>query len=66
MAIELDPELGTLLPCNVVVYVRNGLTHVSATDPERMLSVADRVELEPVAHALQKRLQRVVDLVATC
>ena len=65
-ALELEPELGALLPCNVVVYVRDGLTHVSAVDSERLLSVADRAELEPIAHGIHRRLQRVVDRVATC
>jgi uncharacterized protein (DUF302 family) len=66
LALELDPELGTLLPCNVIVYVRDGLTHVSAVDPERLMSVADRAELEPTAHAIHGRLQRIVDRVVTC
>lgn len=66
LALELDRELGTVLPYSVVVYVRDGVTHVSAVDPERLLAVVDRAELEPVAHALHRRLQRVVDRVATC
>ncbi len=65
-ALELEPELGTLLPCNVVVYVDDGLTHVSAVDPERLLAVADRAELAPIATEIHRRLQRVVDRVATC
>jgi uncharacterized protein (DUF302 family) len=65
-ALELEPDLGTLLPCNVVVYVDDGLTHISAIDPERLLAVADRPELEPIATEIHRRLQRVVDRVAAC
>jgi len=65
-ALELEPELGALLPCNVVVYVDDGLTHVSAVDPERLLAVADRAELAPIATEIHRRLQRVVDRVAAC
>ena len=48
-ALEAEPELGVLLPCNVVVYVRDGETHVSAVDAERMLSIVGNEELTPVA-----------------
>jgi uncharacterized protein (DUF302 family) len=65
-ALELEPDLGTLLPCNVVVYVDDGLTHISAVDPERLLAVADRAELTPIATEIHRRLQRVVDRVAAC
>ena len=65
-ALELEPELGALLPCNVVVYVDDCLTHVSAVDPERLLAVADRAELAPIATEIHRRLQRVVDKVAAC
>ena len=65
-ALELEPELGSLLPCNVVVYVEDGVTHVSAIDPEQMLSVSGNPALTPVATNARRRLQRVVDRVATC
>lgn len=59
--LEAEPELGTLLPCNVVVYVQDGRTHVSAVDPERMLSIVGNEELLPVAAEVRERLARVVD-----
>ncbi len=33
-ALQAEPDLGTLLPCNVVVYRRGGETKISAIDPE--------------------------------
>ena len=60
-ALSADPELGTLLPCNVVVSERNGETHVSAIDPERMLSIVGRDDLAPLATEVRARLVRVVD-----
>ena len=65
-ALELEPELGSLLPCNVVVYAEAGVTRVSAIDPERMLSVAGNPELAAVAAEVREALQRVVDRVAEC
>ncbi|HSI88589.1 MAG TPA: DUF302 domain-containing protein, partial [Pyrinomonadaceae bacterium] len=48
-ALETDIDLGLLLPCNVVVYEKDGNTTVAAIDPVKMMSVADNAELEPVA-----------------
>jgi uncharacterized protein (DUF302 family) len=63
-ALEAEPELGTLLPCNVVVYEREGETHISAIDAERMLSLVGNDELAPVAAEVRRRLSAVVDRTA--
>jgi uncharacterized protein (DUF302 family) len=63
-ALEAEPDLGTLLPCNVVVYRRNGETHVSAIDAERMLSIVGNAELAPVAAEVRRRLAAVVERAA--
>jgi uncharacterized protein (DUF302 family) len=60
-ALEAEPELGVLLPCNVVVYERDGRTHVSAVDAERMLSIVGNDELSPVAAEVRRRLAAVVE-----
>jgi uncharacterized protein (DUF302 family) len=63
-ALGVEPELGTLLPCNVVVYERNGETHISAIDAERMLSIVGNDELLPVAAKVQAKLAVVVERAA--
>ena len=63
-ALELEPELGVLLPCNVVVYERGDRTLVSAVDAERMLSIVGNDELTPVAAEVRSRLARVVQRVS--
>lgn len=63
-ALELEPELGVLLPCNVVVYARGERTLVSAVDAQRMLSIVGNDELTPVASEVRSRLARVVERVA--
>jgi uncharacterized protein (DUF302 family) len=63
-ALQAEPELGVLLPCNVIVYVRDGETHVSAVDAERMLSIVGNEELAPVAADVRARLAAVVERVA--
>ncbi|MCI0665643.1 MAG: DUF302 domain-containing protein, partial [Acidobacteria bacterium] len=44
-ALQEDPDLGLLLPCNVVVYEREGRTVVSAIDADKMLSIVDNPQL---------------------
>ncbi len=63
-ALEAEPELGVLLPCNVVVYRLDGATHISAIDAERMLSIVDNDELAPVAADVKARLGAVVERAA--
>jgi uncharacterized protein (DUF302 family) len=64
-ALGAEPELGVLLPCNVVVYTDGGATHVSAVDAERMLmGLVGNPGLEPVAREVRERLARVVERTA--
>ncbi|HKI92802.1 MAG TPA: DUF302 domain-containing protein [Gaiellaceae bacterium] len=62
-ALEMDAEIGVLLPCNVVVYVEDGTTHVAAIDAAVMLGVVGSAELEPVAAEVSARLARVVEAI---
>jgi uncharacterized protein (DUF302 family) len=59
-ALEAEPELGTLLPCNVVVHRHGGTTVVSAIDAERMLSLVGNPDLAPIAAEVRDRLAGVV------
>jgi uncharacterized protein (DUF302 family) len=60
-ALTVEPELGTLLPCNVVVYQRDGQTHISAVDAERMLSIVGNDSLASVAAEIRAKLAAVVE-----
>ena len=59
-ALGLEPDLGALLPCNVVVYVRDRETRVSAVDPVAMLSIVDNPELGDIAGDIRSRVERAV------
>ena len=49
-ALEMEPELGLLLPCNVIVYRDEAdRTVISAIDPREMLSVVGRDDMETIA-----------------
>jgi uncharacterized protein (DUF302 family) len=63
-ALSVEPQVGTLLPCNVVVYVRGGETHISAIDADRMLSVVGNDTLAPIATQVRQKLAAVVERAA--
>ena len=63
-ALSTEPELGTLLPCNVVVYRRDETTYIAAIDAERMLSIVGNSELAPIATQVRDKLARVVERAA--
>ncbi len=59
-ALSTAPEVGLLLPCNVVVaQVAEGETEVSLVDPLAMLGVVAYADLKPVAEDAGARLDRV-------
>jgi uncharacterized protein (DUF302 family) len=62
-ALCAEPELGTLLPCNVVVHRTDGETRVSAVDAERMLAIVENEELAPIAAQVREKLAAVVERV---
>lgn len=64
-ALSTEPDLGTLLPCNIAVYERDGRTHVSAIDAERMLSIVGNDRLAPIAAQVRDKLARVIDRTAS-
>ena len=63
-ALTAEPDLGVLLPCNVVVSERDGETTISAVDAERMLSIVANDALAPIAADVRQRLAAVVERAA--
>jgi uncharacterized protein (DUF302 family) len=59
-ALEIDRNLGLLLPCNVVVRGIADGTLVEIADPQMMVSISDNPALEPVAKQARERLSLVV------
>ena len=58
-----EPELGALLPCNVIVYEADDGIVVSAVDPEQLLNVADNPQLEEISTDVHERFERVITAV---
>jgi uncharacterized protein (DUF302 family) len=64
-ALEAEPELGVLLPCNVVVHELENETRIAAIDAERMLSIVENEELGEIAVEVRRRLGLVVERAAS-
>jgi len=60
-AIAAEPEIGALLPCNVVVRQdAEGSTRVEFMDPGAVLTLVDRPEIGGLAAEVRSRLERVM------
>ncbi len=62
-ALQAEPRLGLLLPCNVTVREVDGGTEVAVVDADAMLSVVENEDLKPVAGEAAQKLQRVIESV---
>jgi uncharacterized protein (DUF302 family) len=59
-ALQTEEEIGLLLPCNVIVYEKNGKTVISMFDPMVMIAVLDDTKMRPIAEEVKKKLERVI------
>lgn len=59
-ALQAEYDLGLILPCNVVVYEKDGKVTVSAFDPMVMAKIIDNPKLEEIAVEVRKKLERVI------
>ncbi len=62
-ALTARPEVGLLLPCNVIIYEQGDGTVVNIIDPISMLGFIQDPALEQVANEAHQRLQRVADAI---
>lgn len=61
-AISADPDIGLLLPCNVVVREEeNGKVTVAFMDPVAVLQLVDKDEVHELGKEVRSRLERVKD-----
>ena len=59
-AIDAEPDIGLLLPCNVVLREEeNGDVTVAFMDPVAVLQLVERPEVAALATDVKQRLQRV-------
>ena len=65
-AVGIEPSIGLLLPCNVVVRsTGERRTVVEAVDPDMMVGVTDNEQLEVVAAEARTRLEAALAALST-
>jgi uncharacterized protein (DUF302 family) len=58
-ALAVEPAIGALLPCNVVVRQdADGAVHVEVMDPHAVLTLVDRPEVGALAAEVRSRLEQ--------
>ncbi len=61
-ALLAEPQIGTMLPCNVIVQVNDeGKTIVSAVDPMASMQAVNNEALGAIASEVREKLKRVIE-----
>lgn len=61
-ALQAEPHIGTMLPCNVIVQeLAEGKVEVAAVDPLASMQAIENQELQAIAKEIQLKLKRVID-----
>ncbi|HUI64146.1 MAG TPA: DUF302 domain-containing protein [Bacteroidota bacterium] len=60
-ALQVEMDIGLLLPCNLIVYEKAGKTVLGAFDPLIMVPLVDKPELAKIAADVKQRLQSVLE-----
>ena len=60
-ALQAEPEISLLLPCNVTVCQSGPNVEVSVIDAEKLMQFVGKPELKPVAAEAERRLQAVLE-----
>lgn len=62
-AIGIEPRVGAMLPCNVILREVSEGIEVSAVDPVASMSAVDNAELKQVAEKVREMLSKVVQAI---
>lgn len=60
-ALNAEPEIGSMLPCNVVVQETEQGIQVSAVDPVASMMAVHNNELAAIANEVREKLKRVIE-----
>jgi uncharacterized protein (DUF302 family) len=60
-ALQQEMNIGLLLPCNAIVYEKDGKSFAAVIDAKKMLSIVGSSTLDSVAGQVNDKLRRVID-----
>jgi len=62
-ALQYEEDIGLMLPCNVVVYEKEGKTGVSIVKPTVAMRVIDNEQLSEIANHIEEKLRKVFEAI---
>jgi len=60
-ALKIEEQIGLLMPCNVIVYEKDGKTVIAAFNPSSMAVMTENEKLQHLSMKLNELLQKVLD-----
>ncbi len=60
-ALQAEPDIGLMMPCNVVVYEKSGKTYVACILPTLSMSMVGNEKLRVIAEQVEQKLKKVID-----
>lgn len=60
-ALQAEQDIGLMLPCNVIVYEKDGKTTVSAVKPTVAMQMIKNNDLKDIAVEIEAKLKKVID-----
>ncbi|MHA2090488.1 MAG: DUF302 domain-containing protein [Candidatus Kariarchaeaceae archaeon] len=65
-ALIAEPEIGLLLPCNVIIYEKaDSKIRVSITSPKALFTLIDRDDVEPLANEIENLLKSALNKISS-
>lgn len=62
-ALQVENEVGLLLPCNVAIYENEGNTIVSIFNPMILTVLVDKPSIKPIADEVKSKLEKVLNAI---
>lgn len=60
-ALQAEPDIGLMMPCNIVVYEKSGKTFVASILPTLSMTMTGNEKLREIAGQVEEKLKRVID-----
>jgi uncharacterized protein (DUF302 family) len=62
-SLQVEENIGLMLPCNVIVYEKDGKTVLSVIKPATAMQMIDNAELKKIAEHVENQLKQAFDTV---
>lgn len=60
-ALKAEEQIGLLLPCNFIIYEKEGKTVVSAFNPSTITAISNNTKLNEISAKLNEKIYKVID-----